>query len=291
MSTTIDEKVVSMQFDNKQFQNGANETINTLDKLKETLNKDVGSNSFDQLDRAAKSVDFSSIQAGVEALSDRFSTLGIVGMTVIQDITSAITNKLGSALSAAMDKIVQGGITRAMNIENAHFQLQGLIDDEKEVQAIMTDASNSVDGTAYSYDSAAKAASMFAATGMTSGIELQNALKGLAGVAATTNSDYDSMAQIFTTVAGQGRVMGDQLNQLASRGLNAAASLANYFNGVSKGEIDATDAVKQQIQAMAESITMTEEQVAAKKESLEAEYEMEQEAVNNEIQLKKKAYA
>lgn len=293
MSTIIDEKVVSMQFDNKQFQNGASETISTLDRLKAALDRDVSGQNFDQLDRAARSVDFSSIQSGVEALTDRFSTLGIVGITVIQNITNAIMNKLASGLNYAMDKIVQGGITRAMNIENAHFQLQGLIDEERggeeEVKRIMDQASESVSGTAYAYDSAAKAASMFAATGMTSGAELEKALKAVAGVAATTNSDYDSMAQIFTTVAGQGRVMADQLNQLASRGLNAAASLKEYFNAVSSGKIDASESVKEQIKAMSESITMTEKEVEARKEALNNQVEAEQKASNQIYKEKQKA--
>lgn len=293
MSTIIDEKVVSMRFDNQQFQNGAKDTISTLDKLKAALDRDVTGQNFDNLEKAARNVDLSSLAAGVEALSDRFSTLGIVGMTVIQNITNALMNKVGSAINYAMDKIVQGGINRAMNIENARFQLQGLIDEEKggaeEVQAIMDQASESVNGTAYAYDSAAKAASMFAATGMKSGPELEKALKAVAGVAATTNSDYESMSQIFTTVAGQGRVMADQLNQLASRGLNAAAALKDYFNAVAFNGKEASDSVKEQITAMAESITMTEEQAAARKEALQDELEMEQEAAEKEYKAKKKA--
>src|SRR5699024_11252916 len=41
---------------------------------------------------------------------------------------------------------------------------------------------------------------------------------------------------IFTTVAGQGRLMTDQLNQLAFRGLNAASTLAKHF-GVTEAEL------------------------------------------------------
>ena len=294
MSTVIDEKVVSMQFDNKQFQNGAQESISTLERLKKALDQNVNGENFDALDKAASKVDLSGLQAGIEALSDRFSTLGVVGMTVIQNITNALMSKVSSAVNYAMDSIVSGGIQRAMNIENARFQLQGLIDEQKEgagqVQAIMDDAMNSVDGTAYAYDEAAKAASMFAATGMRSGEEMQNALKGIAGVAATTNSDYESLAQIFTTVSGQGRVMADQLNQLASRGLNAAATLKDYFNGVNDGSIKASENVTKLIKDMAQSALMTEEEATARKEALEASYETQQKALEKEYNLKKKAY-
>lgn len=117
-----------------------------------------------------------------------------------------------------------------MNLENAHFQLQGLLKDEAAVQAIMKNVNDSVDGTAYGLDAAAKVASQYAATGMRAGDKMFSALRAVAGVAAMTNSEYEETGAIFTTVAGNGRLMGEQLNQLASRGLNAAATLATYLN-------------------------------------------------------------
>lgn len=258
MSRAIDEKIVEMQFDNKQFQEGAKETMSMLDKLKKALDNSIGSQSFDGIDRAASRVNLSGIQNGVEALANRFSMLGIVAMRVIENITDGLMNKLNSAIHTVTDSIISGGIRRAMNIENAHFQLQGLMDDEKEVQAIMGDAMDSVDGTAYAYDEAAKAASMFAATGLRSGEQMQLALKAIAGVAATTNSDYASLSQIFTTVSGQGKVMADQLNQLAVRGLNGAAALRDYFNKVNDGTEEASEGVLKSIKDLTNGLEITE---------------------------------
>ena len=261
MSRTIDEKIVEMRFDNKQFKDGASETMSMLDKLKQALNDSIGSQSFDGIDRAASKVNLSGIQNGVEALANRFSMLGIVAMRVIENITDGLMNKLNGAIHTVTDSIVSGGVRRAMNIENAHFQLQGLMDDEKEVQAIMGDAMDSVDGTAYAYDEAAKAASMFAATGLRSGEQMQLALKAIAGVAATTNSDYSSLSQIFTTVSGQGKVMADQLNQLAVRGMNGAAALRDYFNKVNAGEAEATEGVLKSIKEMTNGLEVTEGEI------------------------------
>lgn len=243
--STIDSRIVEMRFDNKQFESGVKESLNTLDNLNNVLNKGISSDSFKNLEKAANNVNLSGISAGVEALTERFSALGIMGMRVIENITDGLMNGVAKGISVATDAIVKGGVKRAMNIENAHFQLQGLIDDEKEVTAIMDDAMQSVDGTAYAYDEAAKAASMFAATGLRSGEEMQRALKAIAGTAATTNSDYESLSQIFTTIAGQGKVMAVQLNQFATRGLNAAATLTQYFNDVNSGAIKVGEGVSQ----------------------------------------------
>lgn len=240
MSKKVDERVVEMRFDNSQFEKNVSTSMSTLDKLKQSLNFDGASKSFENIDRAANNVSFDKIASGVEALENRFSTMGIVGMRVIENMTDAMIGFAKKGINFVTNSIVQGGKKRAMNLENAHFQLQGLLKDEAAVQAVMQNVSDSVDGTAYSLDAAAKVASQYAATGMRAGDKMYAALRAVAGVAAMTNSEYEDMGQIFTTVAGNGRLMGDQLNQLASRGLNAAATLATYLN---KSESEVRDMV------------------------------------------------
>lgn len=260
MSRIIDERVVEMRFDNKQFEANAKESIGTLSRLKEALNistKD-SAKSLDALNSAAKNISLDGIAAGVEALQKRFSTLGIVGMRVIENITDSMMNTLGRATNYITDSIVSGGIRRAMNIENAHFQLQALLKDEEKVQAVMDDAMKSVDGTAYAYDEAAKAASQFAASGLEAGEEMLNALRGIVGVSAMTNSEFSSISQIFTTVAGNGRLMGDQLLQLGSRGLNAAATIADFVNGVTDGSKEASAEVKTLVKNITDGAKVTQ---------------------------------
>lgn len=237
----IDERIVEMRFDNKQFESATKETLGTLARLKEALKLPNLKNALSGIDEAAKKTKLDGIASAVEALERRFSTLGIVGMRVIENLTDAVMNKLTKALNFASDAIVSGGMRRAMNIENAHFQLQALLKDEAKVQAVMADAMESVDGTAYAYDEAAKAASQFAASGVQAGEDMLNALKGITGVAAMTNSSFEDISRVFTTVAGNGRLMGDQLLQLSSRGLNAASTIADYFKEV-RGEASMTEA-------------------------------------------------
>lgn len=222
MSKTVESRVVEMRFDNRDFEKNINTSLSTLEKLTDVLRFD--------------GVSFDKIQNGVESLERRFSTLGIVGMRVVQNLTDSVMSAGGKLTSFVTSGIVEGGKRRASNLENAHFQLQGLLKDEERVAAVMKNASDAVDGTAYGLDAAAKAASQLSASGIMEGDEMFTALRGIAGVAAMTNSEYEDVGRIFTTVAGQGRVMADQLNQMASRGLNAAAILADHL-GVTEGEL------------------------------------------------------
>ena len=274
MSEVIDTSVVKLKFDSNEFVNNVNMSIMAVDALKDSLVFD--SKSFDSLSKAANNIDLSAISANVESLSQRFSTFGIVGMTAIERITNAAIDlgaKLGGLLAAPWKQIVSGGWRRASNIGQAKFQLEGLFGKTEEgvaklnmtmlatseqvaqlaqeaqgFSADMIVAMNAADyavaDTAYGLDSAAKAASVLATSGVdvvhfsedlkdASGLmrtEMQVALRGISGVAAMANRDYDDVARVFERVSGAGRVMGDDLNSLASYGLNAAATLRDYLN-------------------------------------------------------------
>lgn len=281
MSKVIDERIVEMRFDNKQFEEGTKKTLSTLARLKEALKFSDSSKSLQALEKTANNIKMDGMVSSLRSLEKRFSTLGIVGMRTIENLTDTMLNKFGGAVRYVQDAVVSGGIRRAMNIENAHFQLQALLKDEEKVQAVMDNAMESVDGTAYAYDEAAKAASMFSASGIQAGEDMMRALKGVTGVAAMTNSEYESISEIFTTVAGNGRLMGDQLLQLSSRGLNAAATIADFFNEVNKGTVQTSDGIKNAIAELTEGVTISEGEIREWVSGGQISFQMFAEAMNN----------
>lgn len=245
MSETIDRKAVEMRFDNKTFMDRVYETQRGLQKLQLNLDKldtTKASKSFTPLN----TISFDGISSSLEAIQSRFSTLGIIGMTIIQNLTNSAIDaakKIGSALTSA---ITQGGWTRSTNIQKAQFQLEGLGVLWKDISE---DIDYGVKDTAYGLDAAAMAASQLVASGVQYGEasdDMRKALRGISGVAAMTSSDYSEISSIFTTVAGQGKLMTMQLRQLEARGLNAAAVMAQQLGTteekvremVTAGEID-----------------------------------------------------
>ena len=146
--------------------------------------------------------------------------------------------------------LLRDGKARATKIENARFQIKGLLKDyadaDKRLSDIMSDVNYGVESTAYGLDAAATVAAQLVASGKEAGDGMRAALRGISGVAAMTNSSYEEIGQIYTTVAGNGRLMSEQLLQLSSRGMNAAATLAKALGKseaevrdmVSKGKID-----------------------------------------------------
>lgn len=242
MSRTIDERVVKMEFDNQRFESNVKESLSTIDKLKKSMDFD-SAKAFGNIDKAASKVSFSGLLSGIETVRSKFSLLDVASYTVMSRITNSLIDFGKKIVTAIPSQIKEGGISRALNIEQAKFQLEGLGIAWDKIKDNINDG---VEDTAYGLDAAAKAAAQLVASGVQVGDEMSGILKGISGVAAMTNSSYEEISHIFTTAAGQGKVMTQQLRELEHRGLNAAATLAKSMGTseaavremVTKGQID-----------------------------------------------------
>ena len=92
MSTTIDERVVEMRFDNKQFEANVQTSLSTLDKLKQGLDLDGAAKGLEGLGDAAKKCDMSTLSRSVETVKERFSALEVMAMTALSNITNSAVN-------------------------------------------------------------------------------------------------------------------------------------------------------------------------------------------------------
>lgn len=272
--SSVDERIVQMRFDNAQFESGVRQTLSSLDKLKQGLKFDAAINGANVLQNAFNGIKLGGINRSVDQLNRKFSSLGIAGMEIVKRVTNTALDSVTRVATAIPNQIKAGGWARALNLENAQFQLKGL---GVTWDKINNDIQYAVNGTAYGLDSAAKVAGQLAASnievsdsaltatksvddfsaaciGQTSAAlkgngqldEMATALRSISGVAAMSNSSFEEIGQIYTRVAGQGRVFADDLNSIASRGLNASATLGKYLGKteaevrdmVSKGQID-----------------------------------------------------
>ena len=109
MSTTVDERVVSMQFDNRQFERNASQSMSTLDKLKKALKFEKTAESLDTLSEATKRLDFSPMVDGLETVEEKFSAMEVIAVTTLVNITNSVVNagkQLAKSLS--VDQIASG---------------------------------------------------------------------------------------------------------------------------------------------------------------------------------------
>ena len=163
MSTKeYDDRIVRMGFDNAKFESGVSKSMSTLDKLNEKLKLKGASEGSANVQKEVNSIDFSSLERAISRIESRFSTMGIVGMNVIGQITNGIIGSVKQLEAATIGQIKSGGWSRAMNIANAKFQIEGLGFAWEEVEKAV---SYCVKDTAYGLDAAASAASQFGSIG------------------------------------------------------------------------------------------------------------------------------
>lgn len=86
MSSTVDNRIVEMQFDNKRFEQNVSTSISTLDKLKEALKLDAASKGLDAIEKGFDKLNLSGVGSAVDVIAGRFSAMGVIATTILQDI-------------------------------------------------------------------------------------------------------------------------------------------------------------------------------------------------------------
>ena len=109
MSRTVDQRVVEMRFDNKDFEKNVSTTMNTLDRLKRSLNLTGASKGLDDVNRAARNIDFTSLSNSIETVRSKFSALEVMSITALANITNSAVNA-GKRITKALtiDPIMTG---------------------------------------------------------------------------------------------------------------------------------------------------------------------------------------
>lgn len=156
--------------------------------------------------------------------------------------TLAVAGMVGTVAALA----VGGGISRALNIEDATAKLKGLGNDTKTVEAIMNDALASVKGTAFGLDAAATTAASAVAAGIKPGQELERYLRLTADAATIAGVSMEEMGSIINQVTSKGYAGMENLNRLTERGIPILQWLADEYGVtadelakmVSRGEVD-----------------------------------------------------
>lgn len=279
--SSVDERVVDLKFNNAQFESGVQQSMGTLEKLKQSLNFSGAADGLKGLKNAGVTLaanGLGSVSIGLDTVKAKFSALGIIGDEVLRRMTDSVINFGKNLITAIPNQIISGGKKRAQNIEQAQFMLKGLMKEKYDWDVISKDLDYAVSGTAYGLDAAAKVASQLKASNIEFGSEMQEALRGVSGVAAMTGSSYEDIGRIFTTIAGQGRMMTDQLNQFAGRGLNVAADLAKYYKTdektlremVTKGKVDFKTFAKAMNEAYGEQATKANDTFAGSLSNVKA---------------------
>ena len=180
MATTIDQKVVEMKFDNRDFERNTKQSMSTLEKLKEKLNFSGASKGLENISASAKKVDMAGLATGVETVKNKFSALEIMGVTALVNITNSAVNA-GKALikSISVDQISSGW--NKMNEKLSYVQTlvnsTGL--SVKEINGYLNELMWFSDETSYSFTDMTAALAQMTSTGG----DIKNLVPMITGIA------------------------------------------------------------------------------------------------------------
>lgn len=183
MSTTVDERVVEMRFDNRQFENNVSTTMSTLDKLKQKLNLSGASKGLEDVNSAVKKVDMSALGTSVETVQAKFSALQVMGVTALANITNSAVNAGKRMVESLTVAPVKDGFSEyEMTLNAVQTTMAGTGKTAAEVQAELKKLDEYADKTVYSTADMLNNLPKFT----NAGVELEDATKAMIGIANAT---------------------------------------------------------------------------------------------------------
>ena len=287
MSNVVDERILSMKFDNKQFESGVATSMSTLDKLKQKLNLKDAAEGLQNVNAAVKNINFSGVSSGIETVQAKFSAMEVVAMTAISRITNSVIT-LGKRLASAVtiDPIKDGfreyeTQMNAVQTILANTQKEGT--NVKIVNSALDELNHYADKTIYNFTEMTRNIGTFTAAGVKLDASV-SAIKGIANLAAVSGSTSQqastAMYQLSQALAS-GTIRLMDWNSVVNAGMggqvfqDALIRTSEHLQTGAKAAVAAKGSFRESLQTgwlTAEVLTQTLDQFATAAETQE-EYE------------------
>ena len=199
MSLEIDEHLVSMGFDNSNFEKNVGQSLGTIDKLKSSLDFTGAVKGLNNIGNSISSSALNGLASGVDQVANRFSTLGIIAMTTLENITNRVVNaSMNIANMFTLEPINTGFKEYETYIDStqtilantkAAFTEAGKSEEEqlKAVNEKLNELNHYADKTIYNFTQMTQNIGRFTAAGVDLDTSV-TAIQGIANLAAVSGS-------------------------------------------------------------------------------------------------------
>lgn len=227
MSTTVDERVVEMRFDNKRFEQNIQTSLSSLDKLKKSLNLEGAAKGLETVNDAANkcSGNMSPLSNAVETVRVRFSALEVMAITALQNITNSALAAGKNLVSAFTIDPIKTGFEEyetqinAVQTILANTSSKGTTLDQ--VNNALDELNHYADMTIYNFTEMTRNIGTFTAAGVDLDTSVA-AIKGIANLAAVSGSNSQqastAMYQLSQALAA-GTVKLQDWNSVVNAGM------------------------------------------------------------------------
>lgn len=201
MSTTIDQKVVEMRFDNQQFERGVATTMDSIKKLEKSLDLSGASKGLENVEAAARNCNMSGLSSAVETVQMKFSALEVMGITALTNITNSAVNAGKRIVSAlTIDPVKTGFSEYELKMGSIQTMMAATGESLETVNGYLNDLNEYSDKTIYSFSDMTQNIGKFT----NAGVNLEDsvaAIKGIANVAAVSGANSNEASRAMYNFA------------------------------------------------------------------------------------------
>lgn len=225
MSTEIEQRVVEMQFDNKQFERNISTTMSSLGKLKQSLNLSGAAKGLESVGTAARGINLSGLSGAAETVSLKFNAMYSAVDQIFRNLVTRAQyagERIASALT--IDPIKTGFSEYETQINAvqtilANTKSKGTnIDD---VNGALDELNTYADKTIYNFTEMTRNIGTFTAAGVDLDKSVTS-IKGIANLAAVSGSTSQqastAMYQLSQALAA-GKVQLMDWNSVVNAGM------------------------------------------------------------------------
>ena len=195
--STIDERVVSMKFNNSQFESGVKTTMNSLSGLQKGLNLDGATKGLENLSLAGKNFSLAGMMSGIDGVSTKFMALATVGITALANITNKAVDAGRRLVSSFTTEPIMDGFRE---YELKMGSIQTILANTarhgtnlEQVTTALDDLNHYADKTIYNFGAMTENIGLFT----NAGIKIEDAtsmIKGFSNVAAASGTSAQGAA-------------------------------------------------------------------------------------------------
>lgn len=186
MSRTVDQRVVEMQFDNRNFESNVKQSLSTIDKLKQSLDFTKSGESLNNLNKPTVLSGFTS---AVESVQMKFSALEVAAITALSNIVNKAVNAgLRIANALTVQPITQGYNEYELKLGSIQTIMMSTGASMETVNRYLEELNTYADKTIYSFSDMTSNIGKFTNAGVSLDMAVK-AIQGVANVAAVSGAN------------------------------------------------------------------------------------------------------